>query len=181
MNNPWVYFTVGMVAGGFVGYYICKKKYNIVKLEDVESKSELVKEAEDKEKLKDEYKEEVYSASYNQRVREVDDEWEEAEKTNPIEPTMVPYVISPEAFANEHSDFAKITLLYYEDNEVLEYEEYNENTDDDHFADIGSVIGYDAINHFGEYETDAVFVRNEALGNDYEVILMHGPYDEGGD
>lgn len=178
--NSWIYFGAGMIAGGIAGYYICKKKYNIVKLEDVEEKtSESV--AVDKEKHKEEFQEEVYSASYNQRVREGDDEWEEAEKVNPVEPTMVPYVISPEAFANEHSDFAKITMLYYEENEVLEYEEYNQEAGDDHFADIGSVIGFDAINHFGEYEEDAVFVRNEALGNDYEVILMHGPYDEGGD
>lgn len=174
-------FGAGMIAGGFTGYYICKKKYHIVKIEDaVECEigivNELVVDGADT------YKEDLYSASYaRKQEKTADEEWDDAEKLNPIEPEMVPYVISPEAFANEHDDYAKLTLLYYEDNEVLEYEEYDQETGDDRFADIGSVIGYDAINHFGEYETDAVFVRNEALGNDYEVILMHGPFDEGGD
>ena len=73
-------------------------------------------------------------------------------------------------------------LLYYEENEVLDYEEYNEAEGDDHFADIGSTIGHDSLNHFGEFEQDTLFVRNEALGNDYEVLLIHSAYgDEGGD
>lgn len=183
MNNNWViFFTAGMVAGGFVGYYICKKRYNIVKLEDVAPAREPVEASYSHSKEEtEEYTDKVFEASYARPEGSGDDEWDEAEKVNPVEPEMVPYAISPEGYANEHSDFAKIVLLYYEENEVLEYEEYNEAEGDDHFADIGSTIGHDALNHFGEYEEDAVFVRNEALGNDYEVILIHSAYDEGGE
>lgn len=174
-NNWFIFFSAGMIAGGLVGYYICKKKYNIVKLEEVDQPVKKV----DKEKLKEDYEEKVYEASYKKHNKDGDGEWDEAEKVNPVEPEMVPYVISPDSYANEHNEYAKIVLYYYEDNEVLEYEEYNETKGDDHFADIGSTIGYDAVNHFGEFETDAVFIRNEALGNDYEVLLIHSAYDEG--
>jgi hypothetical protein len=171
--TSWIYFGAGMVAGGIAGYYICKKKYNIVKLEDVEQVEMTLKpETICKDKQKEEYTDEIFSASYAQSVIEGDDEWDEADKINPIEPTMVPYVISPEGFANEHSDFAKLTMIYYEENEVLVNEE-------EECVDIDSTIGYDAINHFGEYEKDAVFIRNEALGNDYEVLLEHTSFNGG--
>lgn len=174
-SNWFIFFSAGMIAGGLVGYYICKKKYNIVKLEEVDQPVKKV----DKEKLKEDYEEKVYEASYKKYNKDGDEDWDEAEKVNPVEPEMVPYVISPDSYANEHNEYAKIVLYYYEDNEVLEYEEYNLEKGDDHFADIGSTIGHDAVNHFGEYETDAVFVRNERLGNDYEVLLIHSAYDEG--
>lgn len=174
-SNWFIFFSAGMIAGGLVGYYICKKRYNIVKLEEVDQPVKKI----DKEKLKEDYEEKVYEASYKKHNKDGDGEWDEAEKVNPVEPEMVPYVISPDSYANEHNEYAKIVLYYYEDNEVLEYEEYNLDKGDDHFADIGSTIGYDAVNHFGEYETDAVFVRNERLGNDYEVLLIHSAYDEG--
>lgn len=166
MQNNWIiFFSTGMVAGGVVGYFICKKRYHIVKAEPVETPVILNKE----ENVKD-YKEKVYEASYKQEEKEGDEDWDEAEKVNPAEPEMVPYVISPEAFASEHSDYAKLTVVYYEDNEVLLDEE-------EECMDVGSTIGYDAINHFGEYEKDACFIRNERLGNDYEVLLEHRAYE----
>lgn len=178
MNNNWfIFFSAGMVAGGLVGYYICKKKYHIVKLEEAEAP----KKSSFKEEINKEYERKVYEASYKKEEKEGDEEWEEAEKSNPVEPEMVPYVISPDSYVGEHDDYAKIVLHYYEDNEVLEYDEYDLEKGDDHFADIGSTIGYDSINHFGEFEKDTLFVRNETLGNDYEVLLEHCAYDEGGE
>lgn len=178
MQNNWLlFFSTGMIAGGLVGYYICKKKYHIVKLESIETIDNTTIDIDPEEA-----KEQVYKASYKKPEKEGNEEWEEAIKINPVEPELVPYVISPDSYTSEHDDFAKIVLLYYEENEVLEYEEYNEAEGDDHFADIGSTIGHDSLNHFGEFEQDTLFVRNEALGNDYEVLLIHSAYgDEGGD
>lgn len=173
-NNWFIFFSAGVVAGGVVGYYICKKRYHIVKIEEI---SEPVKV--DKAVVKKEAEEKIYEASYKKHEVDGDEDWDEAEKVNPVEPEMVPYVISPDSYVTEHNDYAKIVLHYYEDNEVLEYDEYNLDKGDDHFADIGSTIGHDAVNHFGEFEKDTVYVRNEALGNDYEVLLEHCAYDEG--
>lgn len=169
MQNNWIiFFSAGMLAGGLVGYYICKKKYHIVKVEEVKPAKGPV--TIDEEVETEVFKEKIFEASYKRPEKDVEEEWEEAEKVNPIEPEMVPYQISPEAFANEHSDYAKLTMVFYEENEVLLDEE-------EECVDIGSTIGYDILNHFGEYEKDAVFVRNERLGNDYEVLLEHRAYD----
>lgn len=164
--NKYVIFITGFVAGGLAGYFLCKKKYHIVDLEVVPEKVKKEEVCEDQEK------EELYSVSYTMEEDDSDEEWDEAEKEGPVEPEMVPYTISPTAFADEHSDFAKLTLVYYEDNEVL----INEAEE---CVDIGTEIGFDAINHFGEYEKDAVFVRNEALGNDYEVLMEHAAWNGG--
>lgn len=37
--------------------------------------------------------------------------------------------------------------------------------------DIEETIGSDALNHFGEYEDDSVFVRNETLDKEYEILM----------
>ena len=169
MNNI-VIFSSGVIVGGISGYFFCKKKYNIIGKSNIEEVEPCVNEAI----VKENFEGSLYSASYvKKQEKSGDEEWDEADKTNPIEPEMVPYVISPEGFANEHSDYAKLTVVYYEDNEVL-------INDEEECVDIGSTIGYDAINHFGEFEKDAVFIRNEALGNDYEVLLEHAAYDGAG-
>lgn len=165
MNQAFI-FSAGLVVGGIAGYYICKKRYHIVKAEVVE-----IKETKKEEPIKNDIsKEEPSYMKHEEKTG--DEEWDEAEKQYPVEPEMIPYVISPEAFANEKPEYAKVTLVYYEENEVLINEE--EET-----VDIDSNIGYDSINHFGEFEKDAVFIRNESLGNDYEVLLEHASWEGG--
>lgn len=173
--NQAIIFCTGVAVGGLVGYYIGKKREERFREEEIESvKAAYSKDIHDAvNEAYDEYKKqaEKLCVSYipTDEEKSGDDEWDEAEKENPVEPEMVPYVISPDAFANEKSEYAKLTLVYYEDNEVLINEE-------EECVYIDTSIGYDAINHFGEYEKDAVFVRNEALGNDYEVLLEHSSW-----
>lgn len=81
-----------------------------------------------------------------------------------------PYVISPEEFG-ELDDYQTVSLTYYGDG-VLE---------DDMFkivTDIDDTIGKDSLKHFGEYEDDSVFVRNDALMVDYEILLDYRNYSD---
>ena len=73
-----------------------------------------------------------------------------------------PYVISPDDF-DEMDDYETETLMYYED-DVL--------TDDggNIITDVEKLIGKDSLSHFGEYEDDSVFVRNDKLKTDYEIL-----------
>ena len=173
--NKSIIFCAGAVVGGLVGYYIGKKREESFREAEIASvKDAYAKDIHDAvDEAYDEYKKQVEKlhVSYipDDEDKSGDEEWDEADKENPVEPEMVPYVISPDGFANEKSEYAKLTLVYYEDNEVLINEE-------EECVDIDTSIGYDAINHFGEYEKDAVFVRNEALGNDYEVLLEHSSW-----
>ena len=81
-----------------------------------------------------------------------------------------PYVISPYDFG-EIEEYHKIELTYYEDG-ILEDDEYNIVNDAD------ELIGPKALTTFGEYEDDAVFVRNERLHTDFQILKDYRTYDE---
>ena len=81
-----------------------------------------------------------------------------------------PYVISPDEFG-DYPDYETIRLTYYNDKVLTD--EYNEIVDD-----IDDLIGEDSLNHFGEYEDDSVFVRNDALKVDYEILLDSANYSD---
>lgn len=72
-----------------------------------------------------------------------------------------PYVISPEEFGE--LDYEKISLTYYADDVLAdEFDGLVENVD--------SIVGLESLNTFGEYEDDSVFVRNDKLRCDYEIL-----------
>ena len=57
-----------------------------------------------------------------------------------------------------------ISLRYYGD-KVLTDE------DDVIITNVDEIIGEDSLTHFGEYEDDSVFVRNDEMKADYEILL----------
>lgn len=73
------------------------------------------------------------------------------------------YVISPDEFS-EYSDYKTEELTYYDDDVLV-------NEDDEVIQDVESLIGPKALKTFGEYEDDAVFVRNDKLKTDYQILL----------
>lgn len=81
-----------------------------------------------------------------------------------------PYVISPLDFG-ELDDYHQVELTYYLDG-ILEDEDYHIVTDAD------ELIGPDALTTFGEYEDDSVFVRNERLCTDFQILRDYRTYDE---
>lgn len=85
------------------------------------------------------------------------------EKKEEVTTVKKPYVISPYDYG-EADDYDTESLVYYADG-VL--------TDDNNnpIEDVEGTVGKDALNHFGEYEDDSVFVRNERLKIDYEILL----------
>lgn len=81
-----------------------------------------------------------------------------------------PYVISPDEFASLDG-YHIVELTYYVDG-ILEDDEYHIVTDAD------ELIGPKALTTFGEYEDDAVFVRNERLRTDFQILMDYRTYDE---
>lgn len=79
-----------------------------------------------------------------------------------------PYVISPSEFG-EDDNYETITLIYYNDGILADH-------DNNRIEDIEACIGYEALNHFGEYEDDSVYVRNDDTMMDYEVLLDESNY-----
>ena len=85
---------------------------------------------------------------------------------------MKPYVISPDEFGEmEDEDYDKVSFTYYADGVLAdEYDEIVENIDE--------IIGEESLTHFGEYEDDSVFVRNDKLKCDYEILLDQRNYSD---
>ena len=80
-----------------------------------------------------------------------------------------PYVISPDEFG-EFGDYEKISLTYFADGVLTD--ENNYPLDEDSYE----LVGRESLTHFGEYEEDSVFVRNDAAKCDYEILLDQRMY-----
>jgi hypothetical protein len=95
----------------------------------------------------------------------------EGEKEMDAEMTRTePYLIAPEEFATR-DDYDIVTLTYYAD-EVLT-DEFDEV-----IYDIDGTVGEESLKHFGDYpdDPDTVYVRNEELMTDYEILLDEREY-----
>ena len=118
-----------------------------------------------------------YSAKAKQYV-DAAGEVEKEEVEFVSEPTKkerddTPYVIDIEEFSDGEVTFDKITVYYYEfDNILIEAE--NEAPED-----IDATIGWGSLDEFGNgsVNPDIVYVRNEKLSIDYEVIRLKESYE----
>ena len=81
-----------------------------------------------------------------------------------------PYVISPEEF-DDNDEYETESLRYYEDHVLTDM--YDNIIDD-----IEGTVGEESLTHFGEFEDDSVFVRNDDKKIDYEILLVEGKYGE---
>ena len=79
-------------------------------------------------------------------------------------------MIPPEQFGDDE-EYEQISLTYYADGVLAD-----EN--DEVIEDVEDAVGIDPLNHFGEYEDDSVFVRNDARKCDYEILLDQRTYSE---
>ena len=81
-----------------------------------------------------------------------------------------PYVITPEDFASSPPGYNCCPLDYYKDGVLADGWGVQ--------MDIEETIGEEALDHFGEYVDDVVYVRNERLELDYEVTRDPRTYKE---
>lgn len=81
-----------------------------------------------------------------------------------------PYVITPEDFASSPPGYNCCPLDYYKDGILADGWGVQ--------MDIEETIGEEALDHFGEYVDDVVYVRNERLELDYEVTRDPRTYKE---
>jgi len=113
-----------------------------------------------------EYKSTITKVAYDQMwkgdTKEETEVVKEVEKEDEDERI---YVISPDEF-NTLEDYGSETFYYTADNYVI-------NSDMEELSDsqIALSIGQDPVGHFGEYDDDSVYVRNETRKIDYEILL----------
>ena len=82
-----------------------------------------------------------------------------------------PYIISPDEFGNS-DNYTQISLTYYAKDRVLADDE------DEIVEEVDDTVGDDFADHFGDYEDDSVFVRNDRLRCDFEILKDNRSYRE---
>lgn len=140
--------------------------------EDDENSDE---EREFTEKKREQIEYSRLASKYRSSVDHENETNEEGDETEDDEGDEVPYingpyVISPEEFASSPPGFNACTLDYFADGILADSWQVEVNIED--------TIGEDALNHFGEYVDDVVYVRNERTQLDYEVTRDPRTYEE---
>lgn len=170
--NSLFIFSLGVGVGSIVTWNLLKDKYVRLAQEEIDSVKEVFskKEAElDKEleniREKEEYTNEITKQGYADYsgISKSEDEKESRDVERP-------YVITPEDFGS-YSDYDTINLTYYADGILAD-------EDDELVDDVEDIVGFDSLNHFGEYENDAVHVRNDARKADYEILRDSRTYSD---
>lgn len=103
-----------------------------------------------------------------------EDKYDEYDGPNPnIDPNRKPYLISFDDFEDpEYDIFDKVPLSYYPLDDVLSNDEYEA-------VDIDSTVGNDNLNPLRtDIKTNCIYIRNEYLETDYEIVKEEGSYEE---
>lgn len=169
-----IVFGIGAAIGSLVTWQCVKKRYERIAQEEIDSVKEVFSR---KEAAVSEPGEEVDPSIEVVEGPDISDYEDKVDalgytgKEKEAEETMdKPYIIKPEEFG-EFSDYERISLTYYADGMLAD-------EDDELIEDVESIVGFDSLSHFGEYEEDSVFVRNDRLKCDYEILLDHRKYTE---
>lgn len=185
-------FVAGAAIGSVVTWKLIEKKYKDLADEEIESVKETFKNRKPRitkdnvketvEKVINKYKEPkeivediVNSEKYYIENEEEIDEDDESNYTVNVDDdieVITPYVITPEQFG-EYNEYGTKTLTYYADN-VLTDEIDNPITSEE----MITMIGIDALDHFGEYEDDSVYIRDEMNEMDYEILKSEKKFSE---
>lgn len=182
--KSFVIFSFGAAIGSAVTWKYLKDTYEQLVQEEINAVKEVYTRKEKNETIKVdtkpimknnsemmEYaaklnKEEYRDYSHGSVVEETKDD----ENEFPQEVDK-PYVISPGEFGELGDEYTRISLSYYADGVLAD-----EN--DEIVEDADEIVGEDFADHFGEYEPDSVFVRNDRLKCDYEILLDQRNYPE---
>ena len=200
-------FVTGLVIGSVVTYIVVKDKFEKIAQEEIDSVKEVFgrrveKEADKKvekiakkevEKIRKEYneydnltknytsysknktEESIKDVEYEE-VCENDEDRVELDEIERASDYDRPYIIEPPEFG-ALDGYSLITLYHYSDNVLAD-------DCDELVEDLDDVVGEDYASHFGEYEDDCVYVRNDRLKADYEIcrdlrkysdVVWHSP------
>lgn len=189
LNSAFI-FAVGAAIGSAVTWKIVKTRYERIAQEEIDSvkasfsdrQSEPAEgdtESETMRYLKDvaepfaeglaeglmgdqlsikDYAEKLQDMQYVDYSSNSKSSIEPKKKEEEIAPT--PYVIEPEMFGE---DYKCVYLTYYADG-VLTYDDTEEIVED-----ASSIVGDNFSQHFGDYESDIVHIRNDEERCDYEI------------
>lgn len=162
-------FSCGAAAGSVVTWKLIKTKYEQIAQEEIDSV---------KAKFSKGIKNITEQITDDNQIKEVEkitkdcgylsDSVAVKEESKSI--YRAPYVIEPELFG-ECDDYDTQSLTYYTDGVLADDR-------DNVIEDVDGMVGEDSLTHFGEFEDDSVFVRNEGMRTDFEILLDVRKYSD---
>lgn len=180
--NKFIIFAAGALVGSAVTWKFVEAKYKKIADEEIASVKEVFSRRGEKTETEPE------------KTEPVDDEPEPVEEPKPPrvraqenyaqmvagfgykddnvveEDPVMPYVISPDEFG-DFEEYDQVSLTYFANGVVTnDYGEVIDNVDE--------LLGDGALESFGQYEEDSVFVRNEALKTDFEILADVREYSD---
>ena len=191
-----VIFGVGAAIGALTSYVVTRNKYEQILQEEIDSVKETYKRrAEEKCKLdedetvgsqveekieepefteeeREEYKQRVSESGYVNYTKyaKKDEEQEEYNHIPVTDPYDRPYVINAEEYGEEPG-YDTMVLTYFADKVLVDdLDDIVENPDD--------VVGLDNLNIFEEFGASTVYVRNDVLMVDYEILKDDFKYSD---
>lgn len=177
MNNKIVnifLFTVGAAIGSAVTWKLVKTKYEKMAITEIdairkfyfEKVDEMTQREKESINTMETLRDRVAALGYTPSEEKETNTEKEGEQM----PKDKPYVVSPDEFGEE-DDYEIESLNYYADG-VL--------TDDwdNIIGNIDDIVGEESLEHFGEYETDTVYVRNDRLRTYFEVMRDLRRYED---
>ena len=131
-------------------------------------------------RLNDNLKRGIVPVEPDDEEEDVDDEdsdepeEEDSEVVNVFEASKdgTPYIITWEQFSEENEHYEKVNLDYYA------YDDTLSDTNDAPIPDVIGLIGRDALDNFGNgsHEENVVYVRNDKLALDFEIVRKDTSY-----
>lgn len=165
--------AVGAVIGSAVTWKYTKTKYEKIAQEEIDSVKSVFSKKENEVNSKLSEANKLLKENIKVKYSDITNIYKKPEE-EPVN-EKVPYekdiyVIEPDQYG-EIDDYELISLSWYDD-DVLADDMDNE------IDDYEYVVGLDFMNHFGEYEDDSVFVRNDTRKCDYEILRDKRKFSE---
>lgn len=157
-------FAGGALIGYVLGCRLAKKKYEQLASEEIR---QAIQEIQGRNKV--DSNEDESENSQIEKPKTTIKEYAKMVKDNGYlqeskKEARTPYVIPPEQFGE--LDYEEISLYYHFDGSITDAETGIE------IEDVVDLLGNDDIStHFGEYEAESVYIRDDESEKDYEILL----------
>ena len=175
--NKVLWFAAGVAVGALATNHFFKTKYERLYQQDVESVKRAFSMPQQSEPVEGDTEttstpEEVqaYHDIISKQGYSTTSDIPDDSIGKEVKGVSKPYVIPPADFDTEDG-YDVISLTYYADG-VLTDEQNNP------IEDVDRLVGRDSLTHFGEYEEDAVHVRNDEMRCDFEILRDLSKYSD---
>lgn len=180
MNTKVLYFATLIIGAaiGSVSTFACVKGYYERRaqeeIDSVKERFSRVKETVNTKKESESPKQEKTlddsKESWYDKVLQKENYISSSHDKHSKEVFPSPYIIHP-SDVDQSLDYDLINLTYY-NNDILT------NMDGEIVTDRENLVGLNFVDHFGEFEGDIVFVRNEKLKCDFEITYDERNYED---